>query len=424
LNSRSTSRRRPEPPGANARAPSHVIETRALPGRPLGMLPARFLRAYWQKRPLLIRGGFPQFHNAITPDDLAGLACEDGVLARIVTRKRKVSRSRSSAVTSDRDPWRVRNGPFPPEHFAKLPKKDWTLLVQDVDKWDGNVAALLDQFAFLPAWRIDDVMVSYAVDGGGVGAHVDNYDVFLVQTTGRRHWRISVDPAAPKDFRDDVELKLLRRFEPTHAWTLEPGDALYLPPGVPHDGIAVGECITCSVGMRAPSVAELIVDLAEAAAEPLDETMRYVDPDLTPLRDPHEIDLAAMQRVTSALAGMFASSGDDLRAWFGRFITRYRCAHQAVARARALTPGELSAKLAGAHLIRNPWSRAAWTRIGRAAELFVAGESYRCSLPVARLLAGARAIDGVRIGQLATARDWPIIVDLVNAGQYALSRLR
>ena len=132
-----------------------------------------------------------------------------------------------------RDRWTLRNGPFSEDDFAKLPKSHWTLLVQDVDKWDADVAALLNEFTFLPAWRIDDVMVSYATDGGGVGAHVDNYDVFLVQGRGRRRWRISTDPGAPHEFREDA-VKLLKSFQPTHDHP-GAGRCPYLPPGVPHD---------------------------------------------------------------------------------------------------------------------------------------------------------------------------------------------
>src|SRR4029078_6356337 len=192
------------------------IEIDASRKQPLGMRPARSLRDYWQKRPLLIRGAFPYFHKAITPEDLAGLACEEAALARIVLRDPK------------RDRWTLRNGPFGEKDFAKLPKSHWTLLVQDVDKWDMDVADLLEAFAFIPSWRIDDVMISYATDGGGVGAHVDQYDVFLVQGTGTRRWAIDSDPAAPKEFRDDIELKLLKHFDADHEWLLQPGDMLYL----------------------------------------------------------------------------------------------------------------------------------------------------------------------------------------------------
>ena len=376
------------------------------------MPPARFLSDYWQKRPLLIRGAFPQFHNAITPEDLAGLACEEAALARIVLRDLK------------RDRWTLRNGPFAEADFAGLPKTHWTLLVQDVDKWDADVAALLDQFAFLPAWRIDDIMVSYATDGGGVGAHVDNYDVFLVQARGQRRWRISTDRGAPKAFRTDAELKLLREFTPTHEWLLEPGDALYLPPGIAHDGIAVGKCMTFSVGMRAPSVAELIVDLADSVAEPLGEDARYVDPDLAPARDAHEIDAAAMRRVDAALAALRGADPAATRHWFGRFITRYRSAHEAMPAARQLTAQQVAAKLPGSRLVRNPWSRAAWVRHGRGAELFVAGESYACGIALARLLAGSRDLPGNDVARCAGATGLSVLANLIMGGHLRLVRQR
>src|SRR6185437_9058703 len=236
----------------------------------LGMPPARFLRDYWQKRPLLIRHAFPDFTPPLSPDDLAGLACMDGALARIVLHDAK------------RDRWTLRSGPFDDAAFAKLPKSRWTVLVQDVDKWDADTAALLAPFDFIPSCRIDDVMISYAVDGGGVGAHVDQYDVFLLQGMGQRRWSIDTRPNPPNAFREDVELKLLREFNPTHTWTLGPGDMLYLPPGVPHDGVAVGECMTFSIGMRAPSKAELLVVLAEQVATALPDSQRYADSGLRP----------------------------------------------------------------------------------------------------------------------------------------------
>jgi 50S ribosomal protein L16 3-hydroxylase len=375
------------------------------------MSPGRFLRDYWQKRPLLVRGALTRFRNVISANDLAGLACMDGALARLVLRD------------AQRGGWSVRNGPFTATTFKRLPRTHWTLLVQDVDKWDGDVAALLDGFAFLPAWRIDDVMVSYATDGGGVGAHVDQYDVFLVQASGRRRWRISTASDAPGEFRDDVELKLLREFTPTHDWLLEPGDMLYLPPGVPHDGVAVGECLTASIGMRAPSAAELILDYAETIAEPLGEERRFVDPDLRPAADPHEIDAAALRRALAAIAAV-RTPPTELGAWFGRFITRYRSAHVAVAPSRPIRTSALPARLATGTLVRNPWSRTAWTRRGRRADLFVAGERFDASLACARLLAGQRTIDGAALARVADPHDHDVIAALLNAGHFRLLRSR
>ena len=145
---------------------------------PLGMPPEEFLRDYWQKRPLLVRNAFAGFTSPISPEDLAGLACEDLALSRIVAHDRAGDR------------WQLRHGPFPEALFPTLPNHDWTLLVQDVDKWDADVAALLPAFGFLPRWRIDDIMVSFAAPGGSVGAQVDQYDVFLLQGQGHRRWQI------------------------------------------------------------------------------------------------------------------------------------------------------------------------------------------------------------------------------------------
>jgi len=389
------------------RAPEiEVIGTRK---QPLGMPAVRFLRDHWQKRPLLIRGAFPDFQNAITAEDLAGLACEEAALSRIVLHDRK------------RDRYSLRNGPFTEPSFAKLPKSHWTLLVQDVDKWDMDVAALLDAFAFIPSWRIDDVMISYATDGGGVGAHVDQYDVFLVQGPGTRRWRISTDPHAPREFRDDAELKLLRKFSPTREWLLQPGDALYLPPGVPHEGTAVGNCMTFSIGMRAPAQAELLLDLAEFLAERLGEESRYVDPDLLPARDTGEIDDAAIARAQRALP-QFCNIGKSAFAdWFGRFITRYRAAHEAAPLARTLPAAQLAAKLPHARVLRNPWSRFAWSRRGRSAALFVAGNDYACAPALARTLCAQREHAGAALMHVcADAREREVLAALVNAGHLRL----
>ena len=387
----------------------HAIEIRGTLKQPLGMPPARFLRDYWQKRPLLIRGGFTNFGEAITPEDLAGLACEEAALARIVLHDTK------------RDKWTLRNGPFAESDFAKLPKTHWTLLVQDVDKWDMDAAALLDAFAFIPSWRVDDVMVSYATDGGGVGAHVDQYDVFLVQGHGKRCWRIDTNPNAPADFRDDAELKLLREFAPTHDWILEPGDALYLPPGVPHEGTAVGECMTFSVGMRAPSRAELLLDFAEFLAEPLGEEQRYADPDLRPVRAAGEIDATALARVRAALPHFSNVDNSALLHWFGGFITRYRSGHSAIPAARPLTPAQLAAKLPGARLLRNPFSRFAWARHGRGALLFVAGETFDCPIALAQALCARREHAGAALARMGAGAH-ATLAALVDAGHLQMIR--
>ena len=254
----------------------------------LGMSAEQFLRDYWQKKPLLIRNAFPAFASPLQSEDLAGLACEEGALARIVRHDWQA------------DTWQVENGPFPEEKFPGMPHQDWTLLVQDMDKWDADVAGLLAHFDFLPRWRMDDIMISFAAPGGSVGAHIDNYDVFLLQAQGHRRWQIDTRPHPDETYRDDVPLRLLKHFNPDQDWVLAPGDMLYLPPGVPHHGVAEDACLTISVGLRAPSSAELLDHYAQTLAFDADERIRYTDPDLAVPGDPNEIDEAALDRAIHA----------------------------------------------------------------------------------------------------------------------------
>lgn len=387
---------------------THPIEVRATARHPLGMAPAAFLRDYWQKRPLLVRGAFPGFQSPISPEDLAGLACEEAALARVVVHDRR------------RDRWELRTGPFEEAMFPAMGERDWTLLVQDVDKWDMDVRDLLHHFRFLPAWRVDDIMVSFAAPGGSVGAHVDQYDVFLLQAQGHRRWMIDSRPNAPTDFRPDVELKLLRHFEADHAWVLEPGDMLYLPPGVPHHGVAEDACLTFSVGMRAPSQAELLVDLAEEVAASLPEEARYGDPDLAVPADPYEIDEAAFGRVRAALSRLQSLDEATLRRWFGRFITQYRAAGELGRPARPPKLEAIAASLdQGAILLRHPHARHAWARDGRRACLHANGLALPMGVASARRLANAERLDAAGLASLdAAGRE--ALETLVAAGHYQL----
>lgn len=389
-----------------------MIETTATSKHFLGMSPAAFLRDYWQQRPLLIRNAFAEFSSPLAPDDLAGLACEDFALSRLIAHN----------PASDR--WTVRNGPFAETDFADLPESHWTLLVQDVDKWDADVAGLLGHFDFLPSWRVDDVMVSYAEDGGSVGAHVDQYDVFLIQGLGRRRWQINTDANAPKRFRDDVELKLLSEFTPSHEWLLGPGDMLYLPPGIAHHGIAEGACLTFSVGMRAPAVAEMITDFAGFVAERMADEMRYSDARILPAKAAGEIDDKALEKIGQTLRDSLAVDASTLRGWFGSFITRYRAAHEAVPRSKPLNPAEFIRRLAaGAQLQFNPWTRLAWSKAARGATLFVAGEAYPCPRSLAERICGRATLESSELATLDTA-SLDLLLTLVNAGHLALSRSR
>ena len=375
---------------------------------PLGMSPAVFLRDYWQKRPLLIRNAFPGYASPLQPEDLAGLACEDGVLARLIEHDRAT------------DGWRVRSAPIPEEVFPALPDRDWTLLVQDMDKWDADLRALLDRFRFLPRWRIDDVMVSFAATGGSVGAHIDQYDVFLLQAQGHRRWMIDAGPNPPLGFRPDVELKLLREFHATHDWVLGPGDMLYLPPGVPHHGVAEDPCLTFSVGMRAPSAAELLGDFVDTLAADAPDALRYLDPDLQPAADPYEIDGEAMRRVVDALNALRMNDPDRLGDWFGSFITQYRSAVEPAADDAVRPRIEVEWDLAhGATLERHPWSRMAWRRAAKGARLYAGGQVHALPAADAARLAAADAVGGGLYEALSQAgRD--AVIALLESGHYRL----
>lgn len=225
-----------------------------------GLTPAQFMKRHWQRKPLLVRQAFADFKAPMSRNALLSLAGQDGVESRLVIREEP-----------GRTPWKLRSGPFQRRALPALSKPGWTLLVQGVDLHVDAVAQLLTNFRFVPAARLDDVMISYATDQGGVGPHFDSYDVFLLQAQGRRRWRIGRQKAL--HLRDDTPLKILASFEPEEEHVLEPGDMLYLPPRFAHDGLAEGECMTYSVGFRAPKQDEVARDLLQRLADQADEAM-------------------------------------------------------------------------------------------------------------------------------------------------------
>lgn len=263
-----------------------------------------FLADYWQKKPLLIRSAIANFEPPIDGDELAGLALEQEVESRLVIGK----------------DWKLEHGPFSEDRFASLPASHWTLLVQAVDLWVPEVAELLQHFDFLPAWRIDDIMVSYAEDGGSVGPHFDYYDVFLIQGAGRRRWQIGAPCDAETALLKNTELKILEQFEPTEEWVLEPGDMLYLPPKIAHHGVAIGDCTTFSVGFRAPAATEMLDDLATELLTGIVAPNHLVDPPLTPAMAVDTIPDVYIQKVKSLL--LETLDDDELLAqWFAQFMT-------------------------------------------------------------------------------------------------------
>ncbi len=270
-----------------------------------GMMPRVFLARYWQKRPLLVRRAWPGLRDPVSVSDLFGLAARDDCEARLVEcRGRR---------------WQLRHGPLPRAARAGLPDAHWTLLVHGLNHFVPAADRMLRAFAFIPYSRLDDVMVSYAARGGGVGPHVDSYDVFLLQGGGRRRWRIAIggdrtlDPRAP--------LRVLRRFRAEREWVLETGDMLYLPPGVAHEGTALEPCFTYSIGFRAPSVHELATEfLAYLQEHRRFPDTRYADPDLRPVERPACLDDATVRRATRMVAAV-RWSGRDVASFLGVFLS-------------------------------------------------------------------------------------------------------
>lgn len=262
----------------------------------LGSLPVkRFMREFWQRRPLLIRGALPDFVAPVDRHRLLRLARDAAAESRLVT------------VRDGR--WSLREGPF--TRLPSLRTPGWTVLVQGVDLLDDAAHRLLQRFRFVPDARLDDLMVSLASDGGGVGPHVDSYDVFLLQAAGRRRWRISRQRNLT--LRDDVPLKLLANFRATREWILEPGDMLYLPPGIGHEGVAIGESLTYSIGFRAPMFQELLEPWFADFAQQARLRGRYADAAAAPTRRPAELPAQMVTRTHAALSRVRPAAADTER---------------------------------------------------------------------------------------------------------------
>lgn len=333
--------------------------------------PDIFLRDYWQKKPLMIRNPWDVWSNPLEPDELAGLACEEQIESRLITQSG--------------DALSVENGPIPESRFGTVGDRQWTLLVQAVDQVLPDVAAMIEPFRFIPNWRIDDVMVSYAADGGGVGPHFDQYDVFLIQGSGKRRWQIGNACDADTQLRPHDDLRLLAEFEPTDEWICEPGDILYVPPGISHNGVAVGEdCMTYSIGFRAPSRQELIGDWCDEILDNLPEDDRYTDPDLVRQNNPGEISGPAIDRLHDLVLEKMSDRQAFVQ-WFGKFETTPKYPEQDWAPQEPVDRSEVLANInAGNPLRRNPASRFSFIRRDtKALILFVDGESRSCADDVA-----------------------------------------
>lgn len=348
-----------------------------------------FLRDYWQKKPLLIRQAIPDFVSPVDGDELAGLSLESEVESRII-------------LEHGDEPWELRHGPFTEQTYAELPESHWTLLVQAVDQFVPEVADYLKDFEFLPRWRIDDLMISYAVQGGGVGPHFDNYDVFLLQAEGRRKWKVGQLCDSNSPLLPHPDLRILDGFDTSDSWVLEPGDMLYLPPRLAHWGTALDNCMTWSIGFRAPSTAEVITHYTDFVTSFLSSEDRYSDAGRSLSADPNEIRSDDIARLRSLLREQL---DDDnlLLSWFGQHMTEPR--YPEFLQGHELDETSLVEFLQNdGLLVRHPSARLAWSHLqldGQAAVLlFSCGKSRPFSAHLVALIQLFCSIDVLNIDNL------------------------
>jgi len=357
-----------------------------------------------------MRAALPADCFELTAAELAGLACESEFESRLIIEHADGSHE-------------LRHGPFADADFARLPQTHWTLLVQDVDKFVPQVANLIDSFDFVPGWRIDDIMISFATDEGGVGPHTDAYDVFLMQAAGRRRWRISERKYTDEDLIPDLDQRILSRFDTHQEWVLEPGDILYLPPGVAHWGTAEGDCMTYSLGFRAPSQQELASDWFQHLVSICDEK-RLTDPNDLSSNDLAQLTSGVRDQAANLLKSLPTTASDDFQLWLGRYLTdpkpQFHIDPPEEAWNMIDLAGWLETRSGG--LIRHPFARLAWARTSEDRVMFFyQGESLsqpQDLVEAIRLVAGNRRIESSRIAEVVstTPAAAELLLQLINEG--------
>ena len=362
-----------------------------------GMTPQLFMKRHWQKKPLVIRQAFPGFTPLLNRSELFTLAAQQEVQSRLLIQN--AGRAKQG--------WQFKQGPFDRRELPALKRPGWSLLVQGVDLHRDSVHGLMNQFRFIPDGRLDDLMISYATDGGGVGPHFDSYDVFLLQAHGRRRWRIG----RQKDLslQEGMPLKILANFEPEEEFVLEPGDMLYLPPKYAHDGIALGECMTYSIGFRSPSRGEIAQELLQRIADQAQDTAGstlYKDPRQEAVENPAEIPAGMLFFAQDALARALNDPLIMARA-LGEYLTEPKADvwFESMVASAPEHPGPLQ-------LDRKT------KMMFDASHIFINGESFLASgkdAKIMRQLANDRVLDGGAFDKL-TAQAQELLLDWQDAG--------
>lgn len=348
-----------------------------------GLTATEFLRDYWQKKPLLVRGAFPELAYRLSPEDLIELAQEDSVEARLILENGKT-------------PWELRKGPFTAKTFKQLPKTHWTLLVQAVDHYLPELADYLGHFSFLPDWRIDDIMMSFAPEGGSVGPHYDQYDVFLIQGIGQRRWQLGqhCDDSTPRVA--GTPLRIIENIETDFDEVLNPGDLLYVPPGLAHYGVAQNDCTTYSIGFRAPALAHLLERVVDTALEKSGSRRLFSDAARTPALSPAALSEQDLDALHAQLLTLLQDR-DTLRDAVAPFLSEAKY-DDYEPQGEELGVEEIREAFAsGAMLRRDPASRCVYTVAdGQPADLYINGQpvDFPTSLTVfVQLLADHRHLD-------------------------------
>jgi len=373
---------------------------------PLGNIsPKIFMEEYWQKKPLLIRQAFPDFKSPITADELAGLACEEDVNSRIVMEK------------DGEHPWFPMFGPMSDEIYASMPETHWTLIVNDLEKYIPELSWITDRFRFIPEWRLDDLMISYATDAGSVGPHIDLYDVFILQGQGKRRWQINMQPVTEDNQVKETPLRIQKHFEPEEEWIIEPGDMLYLPPGVSHYGVSLGESLSYSIGFRATSHADIVNEFIGYITQNLSPQLTYKDADQLIQQHSNEIKQDALERVSEIFKEYLRPDHPELQRWFGCFVSDTKTDVLTAPEQEINSIEELKELTSTGILSRHPASRYAFAENPDNTLLFIDGEDYEVNLEFAKILCGQRQIDLTKITAVTNKDELSLIIELYNRGK-------
>jgi len=330
---------------------------------------ATFLKTCWQKKHLYMPQAWPDFENPLPADELAGLALEEAFPARIV-------------IMHSAQKWSLQHGPFSAQDFAELEGKRWSLLITDIEKHLPDFMQYVQPFRFIPDWRFDDFMISYAPPGGSVGPHMDDYDVFLIQAQGERVWQLEGAfrglPMAGEELIPGTDLRLIKEFKTRETYRCKPGDILYLPPRLGHHGVASSECMTWSMGFKAPSFHDMLLEYLHDF-EHINEHKRYTDPMLQRQENAGEITGLQLQQLKSWFLQQFEQDDQAFSRWVAQFLSG--------GMGNELMPTEMSPWEGETIYVEpNPFVRFNFVQMKGQTCLYINGEEFLVSLSLARSL--------------------------------------